>query len=226
MSSATQPVIAVACGFPRPTWRGRIHTYAFLAAIPAALVLVLASNTAIERIGVGIYWVSFAAVFGVSAAYHRLAITEKAQSIMRKADHATVFVKIAGTYTPICLLALPPSWGIPILVTVWSIAAVGVLVKLLAPARFLRWSHPLYLAMGWVAIVALPTLARSLSSIELTLLLIGGVVYSIGAILFWLRRPDPSPVTFGYHEVWHVMTVVASAFHFGAIILVVTTTSA
>lgn len=222
MTSANQPVIAVACGLPRPAWRGRIHTYAFLAAIPAALILVLATNTALERVGVGIYWVSFAAVFGVSAAYHRLAISEKAQKIMRKADHATVFVKIAGTYTPICLIALPRDWGIPLLVTVWSIAAVGVLVKLLAPARYIRWSHPLYLAIGWVAIIALPALVRNLSSLELVLLFIGGAVYSIGAIMFWLGRPDPSPLTFGYHEIWHVMTVVAAAFHFGVIVLVAT----
>ncbi|MFW2380710.1 MAG: PAQR family membrane homeostasis protein TrhA [Acidimicrobiales bacterium] len=222
MRSATEPVIAVACGRPRPRWRGRIHTYAFLAAIPAALILVLVSNTTLERIGVGVYWVSFAAVFGVSAAYHRLAISEKAQRIMRKADHATVFVKIAGTYTPICLLALPREWGIPILIAVWSIAAVGVLVKLLAPARYIRWSSPLYLAIGWVAIIALPTLIQSLTSIELVLLLIGGAVYSVGAVLFWMGRPDPSPLTFGYHEIWHVMTVVAAAFHFGLIVLVTT----
>jgi hemolysin III len=225
MSTASEPVIAVACGLPRPTWRGRVHTYAFMAAIPAAAILLLATNNANERVGVGIYWVSLAAVFGVSAAYHRLAITDKAQKIMRKADHATVFVKIAGTYTPICLVALPRNWGIPILITVWSIAAVGILVKLLAPARFIRWSSPLYLAIGWVAIVALPTLARNLTMVELGLIIGGGVVYSVGAILFWMRRPDPAPRTFGYHEVWHVMTVVASAFHFGAIVLLTTTTA-
>ncbi len=222
MTSATEPVIALACGKPRPTWRGRVHTYAFWAALPAAFILLLATNTTNERIAAGIYWVSLAAVFGVSAAYHRLAKSEKAQVIMRKADHATVFLKIAGTYTPICLVALPRDWGIPILITVWSIAAVGVLVKVLAPARFIRWSSPLYLAIGWVAIVALPTLARNLTSLELGLILVGGVVYSVGAILFWLHRPDPAPGVFGYHEIWHVMTVVASAFHFGAIVLVTT----
>ncbi len=199
-----------------------MHTYAFLAAIPAAPILLLATNTTNERVAAAIYWVSLAAVFGVSAAYHRLAKSQKAQIIMRKADHATVFVKIAGTYTPICLVALPRDWGIPILITVWSIAALGVLVKVLAPARFIRWSSPLYLAIGWVAIVALPTLVRSLSSLELALILTGGLVYSVGAILFWLHRPDPVPGVFGYHEIWHVMTVVASAFHFGAIILVTT----
>jgi hemolysin III len=196
-----------------------------MAAIPAAFILLLATDTTNERIAVGIYWVSLAAVFGVSAAYHRLAESEKAQVIMRKADHATVFLKIAGTYTPICLIALPRDWGIPILVTVWSIAALGVLIKVLAPSRYIRWSHPLYLAIGWVAIIALPALARSLSPLELALILIGGVVYSVGAILFWMRRPDPFPLTFGYHEIWHVMTVVASAFHFSAIILVATTSA-
>ena len=222
MSTVSSPVISVACGLPRPRWRGRIHTYAFLAAIPTGLVLLLTTNTASERVGAGIYWASLTAVFGVSAAYHRLAITERAQHIMRKADHATVFVKIAGTYTPICLVALPRSWGIPMLAVVWAIAAVGVLVKVLAPSRYIRWSHPLYLAIGWVAIIALPTLIRSLSTLELSLIVTGGVIYSVGAILFWLRRPDPNPSIFGYHEIWHVMTVVAAAFHFGAIVLVTT----
>ena len=220
--STASPVISVACGNPRPLWRGRIHTYAFLAAIPTGLLLLLATNTAVERVGAGIYWICLTAVFGVSAAYHRLAITERAQHIMRKADHATVFLKIAGTYTPICLIALPRNWGIPMLTVVWSIAALGVLVKVLAPSRYLRWSHPLYLAIGWVAIIALPTMIRHLTSLELGLIVAGGVIYSVGAILFWLRRPDPAPSIFGYHEIWHVMTVVASAFHFGAIMLVTT----
>ncbi len=217
-----EPVIAFACGLPRPSWRGRIHTWAFAAAIPAAITLLLLANTAIERVAVAIYGVSLAAVFGVSAAYHRLAITNQAQVIMRKADHATVFLKIAGTYTPICLLALPRNWGIPILAAVWGIAGLGVAVKVLLPERFIRWSSPLYLAVGWVAVIGLPALARNLSTLELGLVVVGGLIYSVGAILFWLRKPDPLPLVFGYHEVWHVMTVVASIFHFGAIVLVTT----
>lgn len=214
------PVISVACGLPRPVWRGRIHTWAFWAAIPAALALIALSNSAIERVGTTIYGISLAAVFGVSAAYHRLAISERAQHIMRRADHATVFVKIAGTYTPVCLVALPRSWGIPLLVATWGTAALGVSLKVFAPRRYLPWASPLYLAMGWVAVVGFPVMIRHLSPATLTLLLAGGVVYSLGAVLFWLRRPDPRPAVFGYHEVWHVMTVVAAATHFGAIALV------
>ncbi len=216
-----EPVISYACGLPRPTWRGRIHTWAFVIAIPAAVLLLVASSSAIETVGIAVYGVSLMAVFGVSAAYHRLAISEKAQRIMRKADHATVFVKIAGTYTPVCLLALPRDRGIPILIAAWSIALVGVAVKVFAPQRYIRWSSPLYIALGWVALAGMPALVRNLTTTELSLLLIGGVVYSAGAILFWLRKPDPSPMIFGYHEVWHVMTVVAAIFHFGAIVLVV-----
>lgn len=219
------PVIAFACGNPRPTWRGRIHTWAFVAAIPAAITLLLLANTAIERVSVAIYGVSLAAVFGVSAAYHRLAITNQAQVIMRKADHATVFLKIAGTYTPICLVALPREWGIPILIAVWSVAILGIAVKVLLPTRFIRWSSPLYIAVGWVAAIGLPALARNLSPVELGLVVVGGLVYSVGAILFWLHKPDPLPLVFGYHEVWHVMTVVASVFHFVAISLIITGTA-
>ncbi len=190
--------------------------------MPAALILLLVANTAIERVGVGIYGISLAAVFGVSAAYHRLAESDKAQTIMRKADHATVFLKIAGTYTPVCLVALPREWGIPILIAAWSIAILGIAVKVLLPTRFIRWSSPLYIAVGWVAIIGFPALARNLSTAQLGLIIVGGIVYSVGAILFWLRKPDPLPLVFGYHEVWHVMTVVASIFHFGAIVLVTT----
>jgi len=220
--SVAEPVISYACGLPRPTWRGKIHTWAFAAAIPAALVLLLVSNTAIERVGVAVYGVSLAAVFGVSAAYHRLAISERAQRIMRKADHATVFLKIAGTYTPICLVALPRDRGIPLLIAAWSIAILGVAIKVFAPQRYIRWSSPLYVALGWVALAGLPTLVRNLTTVEFSLLVVGGLVYSVGAILFWLRFPDPAPLVFGYHEVWHVNTVLASMMHFGVVVLVVT----
>ncbi len=216
------PVISVACGRPRPSWRGRIHTWAFIAAIPAAAALILISSNAIERVGAVVYGISLAAVFGVSAAYHRLAVSERAQHIMRRADHATVFVKIAGTYTPVCLVALPRSWGLPLLVAAWSIALLGVGVKVLAPRRFLPWASALYLAVGWVALAGLPALVRYLSTPALILLLAGGSTYSVGAVLFWLQRPDPKPSVFGYHEVWHVVTVVAAAAHFGTIVLVTT----
>ncbi len=214
------PVVSFACGLPRPRWRGHVHTWAFAAAVPAALILLLLSDTAIERVGLAVYGVSLAAVFGVSAAYHRLAETERAQTIMRRADHATVFVKIAGTYTPVCLIALPRNWGIPLLIAVWSIAFFGVAIKVFAPTKYLPWASPLYLAMGWVAVAGLPVIARNLSATALTLLIFGGVVYTVGAILFWLRRPDPLPAVFGYHEVWHVLTVVAAVAHFGMIVLI------
>ncbi len=191
-------------------------------ALPAALVLLYVSNSTVERLGAAVYGLSLAAVFGVSAAYHRLAESERAQSIMRRADHATVFVKIAGTYTPVCLIALPRNWGIPLLVAVWTIAAVGVAVKVFAPRKYLSWASPLYLAMGWVAVVGLPVIARNLSTTAFALLVVGGVVYSAGAILFWLHRPDPFPSVFGYHEVWHVLTVIAATAHFGTIVLVTT----
>jgi hemolysin III len=220
--SLRSPVISVACGRPRPSWRGRIHTWAFVAALPAAAILVVISNSAIERVGAVIYGISLAAVFGVSAAYHRLATTEKAQHLMRRADHATVFLKIAGTYTPVCLVALPRSWGIPLLIAVWSFALIGVAIKVFAPRRFLAWASALYLAVGWVAIAGLPAIVRNLSPTALVLLLIGGAVYSAGAVLFWLKKPDPVPNIFGYHEVWHVVTVIAAATHFGMIVLVTT----
>ena len=199
-----------------------MHATAFFIAIPAGIALVTVAERAAARTAASIYAVSLLVMLGMSAAYHRLAISERAQRIMRKADHATVFLKIAGTYTPICLVALPRDRGIPLLIAAWSIAILGVAIKVFAPQRYIRWSSPLYVALGWVALAGLPTLVRNLTTVEFSLLVVGGLVYSVGAILFWLRFPDPAPLVFGYHEVWHVNTVLASMMHFGVVVLVVT----
>lgn len=213
----TGPIVSVASGLPRPRWRGWVHTWAFVITLPAVIALMLVAGNALARVSVGIYGVGLAAVFGVSASYHRLARSERAQHFMRRADHATVFVKIAATYTPVCLLALPRGWGISLLSAAWGIAVLGVGFKLFAPRRIISYASVLYLVIGWVALVGLPVIARSLTGTELVLLVVGGVVYTVGAVAFWLRVPDPLPTSFGYHEVWHAMTVVAAVAHFAMV---------
>jgi hemolysin III len=214
------PTISIASGLPRPTWRGRLHAWAFYASIPAALTLVMLANGSSDRFAVAVYGASLMAVFGVSAAYHRLAQSAVAQRRMQRLDHSTIYLMIAGTYTPVCLVALPRAWGVPALAVVWVCAGVGIVLKLVGSNKLLRWSNALYPVLGWAALVMLPALVRSLSMPELILLVLGGVLYSAGAVVFFRHRPDPRPSVFGYHEIWHACTVAAGASHFAMVALV------
>ncbi len=196
-----------------------MHTWAFWMALPAVVGLVLHANRG--RFAAGVYGLSLLSVFGVSAAYHRLARSARAQDIMRRLDHSMIFLLIAGTYTPVCLIALPRGQWLPLLGAVWALAITGIALKVWGPGSLLRVSNSLYVVIGWLAVLALPTFVRTVNPAALVLMLVGGVLYSIGAIVFYLRRPDPSPVVFGYHEVWHAFTVVAGACHFVMVALVV-----
>lgn len=194
-----------------------LHAWAFFVSIPAALLLVAVAGDVRSRVAVSIYGASLMAVFGVSAAYHRLAHSEVAQRRMQRLDHSTIYVMIAGTYTPVCLLAIPSRWGVPALAVVWTCAIGGIGLKLLGPPRLMRLSNGFYPLLGWAALVLSPVLVRSLSSSELLLLVGGGVLYTIGAVIFLRRRPDPMPSVFGYHEIWHAFTVLAGVAHFGLV---------
>ena len=206
----------------RPFWRGRLHLAAALVAVPAGLALVLAARGTEGRIAAGIYAASLVALFTVSASYHRLARTERAVTWFRRADHSMIFVLIAGSYTPLCLLALPRAWGIPLLVVVWVSALGGITMKMLkVTASGSSGGSWLYIVTGWAAIVALPVLVSSLSAGQVALMAAGGVIYTLGAIGLWRRWPDPAPRTFGYHEVWHSMTIAAGACHFALMAAIV-----
>jgi hemolysin III len=208
-------------GADRPSWRGRMHAWTFFAAIPAGTMLILRSERAVARTASVIYVVSVLALFGTSAAYHRLAQSMRARRIMRRLDHSMIFVLIAGTYTPLCLLALPLAWGIPVLSIVAVGAIAGVLMKLIA-FDSLRWfGSALYPILGWTAVVAMPALVDHLSAAQLALIIAGGIVYTIGIPVLLTKRPNPWPRTFGYHEVWHTCTVVAGLCHFAAVMLLV-----
>lgn len=204
----------------RPVFRGRIHLLAALVATPAALVLFLHAPGVVARVAVTIYALSLVGLFAVSASYHRLAHTPTTVKWFRRADHSMIFVLIAGTYTPLCLLALPPAWGIPLLVVVWVAAIGGVIMKMTmlgkGPGSAGSW---LYIVIGWAAVVAVPALVTSLDGLQLVLLAIGGLLYTVGAVVLGKRWPDPFPSVFGYHEVWHTMTVAAGSCHFAVVAL-------
>jgi hemolysin III len=132
-----------------------------------------------------------------------------------------IFVLIAGSYTPITLLALQPAWGISLLVIVWTVAVVGVTLALAKFGALHRVGGYLYIGMGWIVVIALPAVVQSLTTGQLALLFAGGVLYTVGAISLRMQRPNPRPLVFGYHEVWHVLTVAAAACHFTLVAMLV-----
>src|SRR4029079_10508463 len=141
--------------------------------------------------------------------------------VMQRMDHSMIFVLIAGTYTPVCLLALPTAWGIPLMCAVWVVAALGVTMKLCAFGRFRFLQYGLYPMLGWSVIVAAPVLVHALTGPQLALLVAGGLLYTVDIPVLMVGRPDPWPRTFGYHEVWHTFTVAAGVCHFASIGLLI-----
>lgn len=203
----------------KPRLRGRIHQVAFFVSIPAGLVLVvLASGPAAIAVAT-VYAMSLAAVFGSSAAYHRGRWTERARRWMKRLDHSLIYVLIAASYTPVAALVLGGTWEVVLLAVIWAGAVVGITLKMARPDGLSVVSAFLYMLLGWLAVVAFPQLVREMSPAELILLVSGGLLYTAGAIVFASRRPDPSPATFGYHEVWHSFMVAAAACHYAMILL-------
>ena len=198
----------------RPSWRGWMHTVAFFAAIPAGILLIVGAKSTAATVGAAIYMAGLLLGFGTSAGYHRLAKTARAQEIMQRLDHSMIFVLIAGTYTPICLLAMPPAWGIPILCVAWVGAALGIVLKQLAFDRLKILEYSLYPILGWIVVIAMPVLWNRLTTTELVLLMAGGLLYTVGIPVLVKERPDPWPRTFGYHEIWHSFTIAAGLCHF------------
>ncbi|MGW0044170.1 PAQR family membrane homeostasis protein TrhA [Rhodococcus sp. NPDC003348] len=208
----------------KPRLRGWIHLWAFAVAVVAGAVLVACAATVSPRaaLATAIYAVTVCGVFGVSAAYHRVHwSTVRARTWMKRADHSMIFLFIAGSYTPFALLALPADSGRPLLAVVWVGALAGVALKMLWPTAP-RWvGVPLYLVLGWAIVPVAGDLVRQVGWAPLVLLAVGGVLYSVGAILYATRWPDPWPATFGHHEFFHAGTVVAALCHYIAVWLVV-----
>lgn len=208
-------------GLVKPLLRGRLHVAAFLAAIPAAVVLVLLARSTPATVAAAVYGTSLVALFGVSGAYHRLGRTLGAQKWLRRADHATIYFLIAGSWTPVSIVAIGGRLGWFLVAAVWVAAGVGGALKLLWFERAHRIGAVLYIALGWLAVAATPALASRVEALPLVLLAAGGVIYTVGAIVLGRRWPDPLPRVFGYHEVWHTMTIVAAALHYAAILRIV-----
>jgi hemolysin III len=206
----------------RPTWRGLFHAWAFWLAIPAGVLLIVFADAAAARTAAAIYTATLLLVFGTSSAYHRLAKTYRQRLIMQRLDHSMIYLLITGTYVPICLVVLPTAWGVSIMAVVGGLGLLGVTLKAVAFKKLAWVSYALYPIMGWVAVIASPVLVAHTTPLQLGLIIAGGVAYTAGFPVLLLRRPDPWPAKFGYHEIWHGCTVLAAALHFCAVALVVT----
>jgi hemolysin III len=203
----------------KPRLRGVSHQYAFFAAMAAGAALVVLARGAQARVAVAVYALSLCAMFGASALYHRIDWSPGPRAWLRRLDHSMIYVLVAGTYTPFALLVLAPALGWTILGVVWAGALAGVVLSLVWIDKP-RWlSAVLYVALGWVAVVVLPQLWDRAGVMAAALLATGGVLYTLGAVVYARRRPDPAPRVFGYHEVFHVLVIAAAAAQFAAVAL-------
>ena len=202
---------------PRPMLRGVFHLVAALAAPFGLVALMLIADSPRDYVAASIYAPAVIVLYTTSASYHLVPWPPRMRGVMARLDHSMIFVLIAATYTPFCLKVLGNAWGITMLAVVWALAAAGVLLKVFWPSAP-RWlGVALYLAVGWVALIPAAELTQNLEPPALALLLVGGVLYSLGALVYGARRPDPFPRVFGYHEVFHVLVIAGSLVHFSVI---------
>jgi len=201
----------------KPRLRGVLHEAAFAVSLVTGTALVILAEGSRATTAASVYAVSVALLFATSAAYHRGSWSPRARNIMERLDHSMIFVLIAGTYTPFSLLLLQGATRWTVFGLVWGGAVLGILARNLLPQRS-RWVFTgLYLALGWVAIGVMPALLREGGLIVLGPLLLGGLFYSLGAVVYARQRPDPSPHWFGFHEVFHAFTLLAFAAHYVAV---------
>ena len=206
----------------KPKLRGVSHQWAFVVSIFTGAVLILLAPNGEAMMAAAIYAVSVMALFGTSALYHRINWRSlSARRWMRRLDHSMIFVLIAGTYTPFALLALDGTLATAILIVVWSGALAGVVLQLCWVDAPRMLSAIVYIAMGWVALVAYPEMVDKVGITGTALVTAGGILYSAGAIIYATKRPNPVPKVFGYHEVFHALVIAAAALHYAVVALIV-----
>lgn len=213
----------VTCGSPtpkapdRPKLRGVLHQVAFVAAVGLAPLMIFGAEGGRPRLAAAVFAGSVAACFGASALYHRVTWTPRVRLLMRRIDHAGVYLLIAGTYTPVSLLVLRGAWRPVVLTIVWAGTGGAIVLKFVWVAAPKWLAAAIGLALGWMAVVALPQLVTRLNPAAVILLMVGGLAYTAGAVVYARRRPDPAPAVFGYHELFHALTIVGVACQYVAI---------
>ncbi len=199
-----------------PRLRGVIHAYAFFFALVAATTLTVSADGGRARVAAVIYGAGLCGLFAVSATYHRWRWDPRYKAMLRRADHSMIFVFIAASYTPIALLVLDAPLAGIVLVSAWAGAVAGVVFSVGWIDAPRGWSAGAYIALGWVIVLAAPQLVGGIGAGPALLFLLGGVLYSVGAVVYARQHPDPWPATFGYHEVFHTLVTVAALVHFAA----------
>ena len=203
----------------KPTWRGWIHAGTFPVAIAAGIVLITLADGAVAKWACAVFMATSVLLFGNSALYHRFDWGPRTKAVLKRIDHANIMLLIAGTYTPIAVLALPPQKGILLLTLVWTGALLGILFRVFwinAP----RWLYvALYLLLGWAAVMYIVDLMNA-NVAMMVLVIVGGLLYTGGAIVYALKKPNPWPGHFGFHEIFHVCTVLAFLCHWTACLLI------
>ncbi|WP_366146354.1 hemolysin III family protein [uncultured Pseudokineococcus sp.] len=203
----------------KPLLRGWLHLGMFPLVLAAGVVGVALAPTTASRWAMAVFGLTAAMLFGISALYHRGSWSPRAQGVLKRFDHSNIFLIIAGTYTPFAVLLLEPGPQRLLLLVAWLSALAGIAFRIFwvgAP----RWLYvPAYLAMGWVAVAFLPQFLEGGGTAVLVLIAVGGLLYTAGAVVYGLKRPDPSPRYFGFHEIFHALTVVAFTCHYVAVSL-------
>jgi len=205
----------------KPTWRGWIHAATFPLAIILGIVLIVLADGVLAKVSSAVFVMSSLLLFGISALYHRFNWSPRTKTLLKRFDHANIFLLIAGSYTPITVLALPQDKAILLLSLAWGGALLGIGFRVFwisAP----RWLYvPLYVLLGWAAVMFIVDFFQA-NAIMMTLILAGGLCYTVGAVIYGLKRPNPIPGTFGFHEIFHTLTLMAFLCHWVAILLVAT----
>jgi hemolysin III len=202
----------------KPQLRGVLHQYGFFVSTVLGAMLVIAAPDGRATFAAAVYAASVSALLGTSALYHRINwVRPRARAWMRRLDHSMIFVLIAGTYTPFSLLVLDGTLATAVLIVVWAGALGGIVLNLVwisAP----KWlTATVYVALGWVAVIAMPQLAEALGPVGVALLFGGGLLYTAGAVVYALQRPNPAPTVFGYHEIFHALVLAAAVAHFAVV---------
>lgn len=216
------PLLDASPAYPaeiKPTWRGWIHAATFPVTIAAGIVLICLAQGAPAKWASAVFMLTSMLLFGNSALYHRFNWRPRTKIVLKRIDHANIFLLIAGTYTPLAVLALPPDKGILLLCLVWGGALLGIGFRVFwitAP----RWLYvPIYVALGWAALMYIVDLVNA-NVAMMVLVLVGGILYTIGAVIYGLKRPNPFPGKFGFHEIFHTLTVLAFLCHWTATLLI------
>ena len=212
------PTSSATLNLPKPRLRGVSHQWAFFVSVALGAALVVVAPSGQPRLAAAIYALTVAALFGTSALYHRITWASLgSRRWMKRLDHSMIFCLIAGTYTPFALLVLEGDLATVILIVVWAGALAGVLMKLVwidAPKALVAVT---YILLGWVAVAAFPAMIERLGVTATTLVAAGGLLYTIGALVYAFQRPDPAPSVFGYHEVFHALVILAAALQYAVI---------